>query len=151
MTSDPEELRNQMARIRAGARWKAVQIKRETRQLTDWKYYVKSYPWLVAGGAVLLGYLLVPQRQTVVAVPPARLPPGTPPQGPSQEAVETATKTGLLAGAAALVWSVVYKAGMTYATRRLTQLLTDQTAYAAKARAESPRDHDHAFDRSSYR
>ncbi len=39
-----------MARIRAGARWKAVQIKRETKQLTDWKYYVKSYPWLIAGG-----------------------------------------------------------------------------------------------------
>lgn len=148
MTSDPEELRNQMARIRAGARWKAVQIKRETKQLTDWKYYVKSYPWLVAGGAILLGYLLVPQRRTVL---PASLPVGRPPQGPSDETVETVKKTGLLAGAAALVWSVLYKAGTTYATRRLAQLLTDNTAYAAKAQAEARREQENVFDRSSYR
>lgn len=148
MTSDPEELRNQMARIRAGARWKAVQIKRETKQLTDWKYYVKSYPWVVAGGALLLGYLLVPQRQAPRTV---ALPVGKPPQGPSEETVGVAKKTGLLAGAAALIWSVVYKAGTTYATRRLAQLLTDNTAYAAKAQAEARREHENVFDRSSYR
>lgn len=152
MTSDPEELRNQMARIRAGARWKAVQIKRETKQLTDWKYYVKSYPWLIAGGAILLGYLLVPARRG----PPAPAVPSGPSNEPSrgpvrQETVETAAKTGVLAGAAALIWTVVSRVGMNYATRRLTQLLTDNTAYAAKAQAEAHRDHEHAFDRSSYR
>lgn len=148
MTPDPEELRNQMARIRAGARWKAVQIKRETKQLTDWKYYVKSYPWLIAGGALLLGYLLVPQRQPKLI---AQLPVGKPSPGPSDETVETVKKTGLVAGATALIWSVLYKAGTTYATRRLAQLLTDNTAYAAKAQAEARREHEHVFDRSSYR
>ncbi len=43
-----------------------------------------------------------------------------------------------MAGATALIWSVLYKAGTTYATRRLAQLLTDNTAYAAEAPGRGP-------------
>ena len=40
-----------------------------TRQLTDWRYYVRRYPWVVAAGAAAVGYLIVPKRLPRIVQP----------------------------------------------------------------------------------
>jgi hypothetical protein len=32
------------------------------RTLVDWKHYVKTYPWVCLGTAVMLGFLIVPKQ-----------------------------------------------------------------------------------------
>jgi hypothetical protein len=36
------------------------------RSMVDWKHYAKTYPWVCLGTAVVLGFLLVPKRSTVL-------------------------------------------------------------------------------------
>jgi hypothetical protein len=96
-----------MARIRSRAQGKAVRLTRETRQLFDWKHYVRMAPWGVLGAAALAGYLLVPARRTP-SVPlsesPSPLPLPPPPvqdRGPGllstvvRFAVNTALRTAI--------------------------------------------------------
>jgi hypothetical protein len=39
------------------------------RELTDWTWYVRTYPWLCLGAAATLGYLLIPSRPQAFAKP----------------------------------------------------------------------------------
>lgn len=55
------DLRLQMAQIRAAGRENAENIVDSARRSTDWRYYVKQYPWATIGAAVAVGYLLIPR------------------------------------------------------------------------------------------
>jgi len=77
-TADVTTIRARMARIRSRAQGKAVRLTRETKQLFNWKYYVRMAPWGVLGAAVLAGYLLVPARRTPSGTVPESLPAPTP-------------------------------------------------------------------------
>lgn len=35
--------------------------------LTDWRYYVKTYPWICLTGAAALGYLVVPKKTETIS------------------------------------------------------------------------------------
>jgi hypothetical protein len=37
-----------------------------TRTLTDWRYYVRQYPWVCLAGATALGFMIVPTRVEVI-------------------------------------------------------------------------------------
>jgi len=34
--------------------------------MVDWKHYVKTYPWVCLGTAVMLGFLVVPKRSSAI-------------------------------------------------------------------------------------
>lgn len=36
------------------------------KRLTDWRYYVKAFPWACLAGAVTIGYLAVPNRRDIL-------------------------------------------------------------------------------------
>ena len=36
------------------------------REMIDWHRYVRSYPWVAVGAAVLAGFLLVPRRRKAI-------------------------------------------------------------------------------------
>lgn len=40
------------------------------KQMTDWRYYVRNYPWLCVGGAALVGYFAIPRRIEVIRPDP---------------------------------------------------------------------------------
>jgi hypothetical protein len=40
----------------------AGQVDDLRRQLADWRYYVRRYPWVAVAGAAAVGYLIVPKR-----------------------------------------------------------------------------------------
>lgn len=106
-TVDVTTVRARMARIRSRAHGKAVRLTRETKQLFDWKHYVRMAPWGVLGAAVLAGYLLVPARRTPsVVLSETSLPLPVPPppvqvRGPGllssvfRFAVNTALRTAI--------------------------------------------------------
>jgi hypothetical protein len=41
--------------------------------LTDWRYYVRTYPWICLGAAAAVGFLIVPSRPQVVQPDPKTL------------------------------------------------------------------------------
>lgn len=75
------EIRRQMRHIRRDLGGQVedlvVNATKLREQLTDWKYYVRQYPWVVFGGAALAAYFLIPKRRTVkvnLVEPPAPPP-----------------------------------------------------------------------------
>jgi hypothetical protein len=41
-------------------------VSASARSLVDWKHYVKTYPWVCLGTAAAVGFLIVPQRSTLI-------------------------------------------------------------------------------------
>ena len=65
-TPAADEIERQMRNLRSDLREEVQEIVENARVMTDWHYYVRSYPWLCLGAAAALGYLLVPPRVQVV-------------------------------------------------------------------------------------
>jgi hypothetical protein len=61
-----ESLQRQMQQVRAEMRADVEQIVANAREMTDWTYYVRTYPWICIGAAAALGYLVVPSRSPVL-------------------------------------------------------------------------------------
>jgi hypothetical protein len=64
-TPAAEEIQRQMRSVRSELRDDVQDIVESARVMTDWQYYVRSYPWLCLGAAAAAGYLLVPSRVQV--------------------------------------------------------------------------------------
>jgi hypothetical protein len=62
--SDPaENIRRQMRSIRREMGADVQDIVSSARELSDWRYYVRRYPWLSAGVAFALGLAIAPKRR----------------------------------------------------------------------------------------
>jgi len=76
-SQDPEQIRRRMAELRREMECDVNQVRRGARQMkaqmTDWTYYVRKFPWAVAGAAVVAGYLLVPKKRPVIKPDPEML------------------------------------------------------------------------------
>ena len=57
-----ERIRRHMRAVRAQMAKDADEVVDATRTMTDWRAYVRRYPWLFVGGAAVLGYALVPRK-----------------------------------------------------------------------------------------
>jgi hypothetical protein len=66
-TQQAEEIQRQMARIRCSLNDEVGEIVHSARVMSNWQYYVRTYPWVCAGVAVALGYLVVPHRLEVMS------------------------------------------------------------------------------------
>jgi hypothetical protein len=65
-TDRASEIRIRMAQIRGQMSDSAHTVAVQAQRTTDWRTYVLRHPWIWAGGAALVGYLLIPKKQTVV-------------------------------------------------------------------------------------
>ena len=63
----PVAIQQRMAAIRSEGREQAEVLVENSRQLTDWRYYVKRYPWACVGIMAAVGYLIVPRRVDVMS------------------------------------------------------------------------------------
>jgi hypothetical protein len=61
-SASAEEIRDQMAQVRRELNLNYGEVVENARDLTDWRYYVRNYPWATLGAAVAIGYLVVPNR-----------------------------------------------------------------------------------------
>jgi len=57
-----EEIRERMALIRLQIDERSDEVVAQVNALSDWRSYVRRYPWVSVGAAAVLGYVLVPSR-----------------------------------------------------------------------------------------
>ena len=58
-----DELRARMDHLRRKLRVDVARTSVAARRLTDWRYYVRHFPWASAAAAAALGFLIVPRRE----------------------------------------------------------------------------------------
>ena len=63
MSDDAERIREQMRHLRQDLGAEVKDIVWGAKQLADWRYYVRNYPWACVGGAFVLGFLAIPGRR----------------------------------------------------------------------------------------
>lgn len=68
-----EQLRREMAQVRRNLVEEADQIAEHARTVTDWRYYVRTYPWASMAVAAAVGYIVVPRRLEVLTPDPDTL------------------------------------------------------------------------------
>lgn len=85
MSDSADALRREMAQIRSDIHENVEGIVDTARNMTDWRYYVRRYPWVAVTAATAVGYLIVPRRSGRVEprsddsssiTGPTRRPPG---------------------------------------------------------------------------
>lgn len=57
-----DEIRYRMAEVRRDLADNAGDFSVQAQRLTDWRFYVRNYPWVVAGAALAAGFVIVPRR-----------------------------------------------------------------------------------------
>jgi hypothetical protein len=62
MSSVTEQIQDQMHDLRGQLDNDLEQIVDSAKELTDWRTYVRRYPWACVGVAAAIGYLVVPSR-----------------------------------------------------------------------------------------
>lgn len=66
-----EQIREEMSQVRRDMSLSYGVAVENARDMADWRYYVRNYPWACVGAAAALGYLVVPNRVEIVS-PTAR-------------------------------------------------------------------------------
>jgi len=55
-------IRQRMEEVRCDLDEDVQEIVEGTRGMGEWRWYVRSYPWVCLGAALAVGYLIVPRR-----------------------------------------------------------------------------------------
>ncbi len=63
-----------MAKIRRELHEDVRGVVASAEAVTDWKHYVRTYPWLAVGLAVAVGFLVVPKRRRPRGISAAEIP-----------------------------------------------------------------------------
>lgn len=58
-----DELRQRMASVRGDLEQDIAGVSQKVQDATHWQYYVKKFPFVCFGAAVLAGYALIPSRK----------------------------------------------------------------------------------------
>jgi len=131
-TPAAEEIQRQMRDVRSELRNDVQDLVDNARVMTDWHYYVRSYPWLCLGAAAAVGYLLVPSRVQVFK-PDAQMLANLVRQ--HQLAVKTEVKPqpsgGLLGGLVNMAAGAALQGAMAIASQQLNQFLRGLAAPAS--------------------
>lgn len=61
-----QEIRRRMAAVRREMDESVDEIVENARELVDWRYYVKTYPWATVAVAAAAGYMVVPRKLHVM-------------------------------------------------------------------------------------
>jgi hypothetical protein len=68
-----EQIRKRMAQLRRELDVDMGNVSRSARAMTDWTFYVRRFPWAVAGVAAVAGYLLIPKKKQPISPDPETL------------------------------------------------------------------------------
>lgn len=64
---EADKIREEMARLRGGLHREVDDIVEGARTMTDYRYYLRRYPWGCAAAAVAVGYLIVPNKTRIIS------------------------------------------------------------------------------------
>jgi hypothetical protein len=117
-----------MAQIRRDLHEDVKGVVEGAEAATDWRRYIRSYPWAAMGVAVVIGYLIVPRkhRPTTIQIAPSQLAQTVPVEAAAQ--VEAKKGKSLLGSAFGLVAPLVFKTAQGYALQFAEQWLAQKVA-----------------------
>jgi hypothetical protein len=68
-TNEADEIRLKMARIRRELHEDVREVVASAEAVTDWRRYIRMYPWAALGVPFAVGYLIVPRKHRPVPIP----------------------------------------------------------------------------------
>jgi len=128
-----------MEDVRAEMLRSSAHLRASAQSLTDWRYYVRRYPWVALAAAGVVGFLAVPKRAKTVSPDPEALAKLAERQGlvlqprhvSTGEAIGSEAK-GLLAGLAGSLVSMagrtLLRTGLNYVSQQVGQVLAARSA-----------------------
>jgi len=112
-----DAIKRQMLQIRTDLPYRVDYAREEVnerfKQLTDWKYHMRTHPWPILTGALVLGYMLVPSKNDPEKVVVHR-------QG-DPDSMSPPAKKGLLSGVVGAVATIALKRATTLAADHLAE------------------------------
>ncbi|MBI3866304.1 MAG: hypothetical protein HY290_30865 [Planctomycetia bacterium] len=119
-----EDIQREMESVRSSLRSDVRSLARQARNSTDWRHYVRHYPFACLCAVAVAGYLLVPRRNRGK-------------QPAERDATASAALSGSMAGLAAGIKSMALRTLAKAAVQHGIELL-NRRKFAATAAEESP-------------
>ncbi len=117
-----------MAQIRRDLHEDVKGVVEGAEAATDWRRFVRSYPWACMGAAVALGYFIVPRKHRPTTVQISAAPIAPPVTAEPVATVEPKKGKGLLGSAFGLVAPMVFRTAQGYALQFAEQWLAQKVA-----------------------
>jgi hypothetical protein len=115
-------IRDQMRDIRAGLSQHVREVKQDAHQLTDWKFYIRSYPSLLLPFVSLLAFAMVPKRRDVaVQVPSGHSSSLTSKQ---RKMARPAEERSFLRGVAVAIAGIAMRSATSFAIAKATDAIS---------------------------
>jgi hypothetical protein len=154
--TDPDEIRRRMAALRNQLEGDVQGVSESARAMSDWRFYVRRFPFAAAGVAAAAGFLLVPRKSEVIV-------PDADTLAALAKANQVWVKTGaphasdqprgLLGGLVALAVTGATRLAMTWASQQLKRSFAaaadrradHEAPTEAEEESESPLPYGHRF------
>ena len=136
---DIDDIRRKMAQIRRDLHQDVKGVVQGAEAATDWRRFIRNYPWASMGVALAVGYLIVPRRHKTptIHVAPIEVARATAPEAPRLVEPEPKKKgKGLLGTVFGLVAPVALRAIQGYALQFAEQWMTQKVAEQASLHPE---------------
>jgi len=133
-SNDIDKILRRMAEIRRELHEDMQGVVAGAEAVTDWRRYVRLYPWAAVGAAIAIGYLVVPRRRRSVSEVVDRVVPRVAEavrvETPSEKKVEVKKerKAGLLGALGGMIMPVIVRAGQGYVSQFLERWIAQQAA-----------------------
>jgi hypothetical protein len=131
-TGPPEsdEIRRKMAQIRRDLHQDVQGVVQGAEAATDWRRFIRNYPWASMGVALAVGYLIVPRRQKTqaIAYAPAEIARAIAVESPKVIEPEAKKGKGLLGTVFGLVAPIALRAAQGYALQFAEQWMAQRLA-----------------------
>ena len=136
-TAPPEidEIRRKMAQIRRDLHKDVRGVVQGAEAATDWRRFIRNYPWASMGVAVFAGYLIVPRRQrpsTTIQIAPAEASSARAVESDRAAEPEKKKGKGFVGMLFGIVAPIAFKAAQGYALQYAEQWLAQRVAQQAE-------------------
>ena len=125
------ELRRKMALIRHELHEDVRGVVEGAEAATDWRSYIRNYPWAGVAVAFAIGYLVVPRKRhpaPTIQFGPAEIARAVSAEAPRAAEPEKKKGKGLFRSALGLIVPVVFRAGQGYALQFFEQWMAEKMA-----------------------
>jgi len=133
-----EQVRQRMQAIRQNLSPEVDEIVSNARDLMDWHYYVKAFPWWSLAGAAVLGYLAVPRKLEIIRPDAGTIEKlAKHNQLVVEHKSQAKEKPGVVESILHLTANMVVRAGVAYLGQKMGRLFGEQAAQNPAMTTES--------------
>lgn len=124
-----EDIRHQMNTIRSNLGGEVDGIVANAQQLTDWRHYVRSFPWASLGAAAALGFAAVPRKLQILSPDKETLAQlARENRLVVQQQTEVSQRPGVVASMFNLAGNMALRAGIAYLGQQAGKIFGEQAA-----------------------